>query len=555
MKQKEALDILKMGHNVYLTGQAGAGKTYVLNEYINYLKARDVSVGVTASTGIAATHIGGVTIHSWSGIGIKDQLTEMDIDAMQQRKYLWNRFEKTKVLVIDEVSMLSPNMLDMVDRVCRAFKRNDNPFGGLQVVLSGDFFQLPPIVRGGGKISFAYESDTWKISDIRICYLKEQHRQNDDVLSGILNEMRAGVVSEDTMNIFRSRYNKNLGKDISPTRLYTHNMDVDALNNKELEKLSGDEVVFKMEVAGRANLVETLKKSVLAPEMLRLKKGALVMFVKNNFEEGYVNGTLGKVIDFDAYDTPVVETFSGKRISVSAVQWEISEDGKVLANVRQLPLRLAWAITVHKSQGMSLDAAEIDLSKSFVPGQGYVALSRLCNISGLKLMGLNNTALAVNKDVAVFDKKLLEMSMKYEEILSGIPQEEKEKMQKKFILDCGGTLDDEKISENINKRASGVAKKESTYEKTKELLKQGLSIEEMAKQRGVTVDTILSHLEKFKDAGDDVDIDRFMPEKDVFEKIQKAFAAFEDNKLAPVYKKLRGKYSYEQLRLVRLFLD
>ncbi len=555
MKQKEALDILKMGHNVYLTGQAGSGKTHALNEYIAYLKNRDVAVGVTASTGIAATHIGGVTIHSWSGVGIKNQLTESDIDGLQQKQYLWKRIDKAKVLIIDEVSMLSPNMLDMVERVCRAFKRNDKPFGGLQVVLSGDFFQLPPIVRGGGKVAFANESNAWRKMDIRVCYLKEQFRQNDSVLSGVLNEVRAGSVSEDTMNILRSRYNKSIDGDIVPTRLYTHNMDVDTLNDAELAKLSGDEVVFDMESSGRGNLVETLKKSVLAPATLKLKKGALVMFVKNNFEAGYVNGTLGTVVDFDAYDAPVVEISSGKKIHVDSMSWAVEEDGKTLAQVRQLPLRLAWAITIHKSQGMSMDATEIDLSKSFVPGQGYVALSRLRNISGLKLMGLNDVALSVNTSVAVFDKELLVKSDQHQKEIQGVSDKEKGALHSEFVLGCGGTLDEKKIAKNADSVVGSYENRESTYKKTKQLLDEGLSMEGMAKRRGVTMGTILAHLERLKELDGDVALDRFKPEKKVLKEIQKAFAKFEDTKLSPVYKKLDGKYSYEDLRLARLFLD
>jgi ATP-dependent exoDNAse (exonuclease V) alpha subunit len=241
MKQKDALDIMKMGKNVYLTGQAGTGKTHVLNEYINYLKARNISVGVTASTGIAATHLGGVTIHSWSGMGIKDFLSEMDLELMQEKKYLWKRLEKTKVLIIDEVSMLHPYQLDMVERICRAFKRNDEDFGGLQIILSGDFFQLPPITRGKAKVSFVNDSETWKKIDLNICYLEEQFRQEDSVLTNILNEIRTQTVSEETMAVFRGRYKKSVGGKMTPTRLFTHNADVDTLNQVELDKLDGKE--------------------------------------------------------------------------------------------------------------------------------------------------------------------------------------------------------------------------------------------------------------------------------------------------------------------------
>ena len=259
------------------------------------------------------------------------------------------------MLIIDEVSMLSPRMLDSVERVCRALKRKEDPFGGMQVVLSGDFFQLPPIVRDGSEVEFVNISDAWRSMDIRVCYLEEQFRHDDRTLEAILNEMRTGEVSSATRAMLTTLGKKKMKEDIVPTRLYTHNADVDAENDRELAKLPGALQVYEMNTKGRSNLVLTLKKSVLAPETLRLKKDAIVMFVKNSFDEGYVNGTLGIVEDFDE-GLPIVRTFSGTRISVHTTRWEIEEDGKTLALVEQLPLRLAWAITIHKSQGMSMDA-------------------------------------------------------------------------------------------------------------------------------------------------------------------------------------------------------
>jgi len=330
MRQSQALDILKAGRNVYLTGAAGSGKTHLLNEYINYLKDRDVAVGVTASTGIAATHLGGVTIHSWSGVGVKDYLSDDEIDALTQKEYLYKRFERTKVLIIDEISMLSPRMLDNVERICRAMKRCEDPFGGMQVVLSGDFFQLPPVVRDGSPVQFVNVSDAWKNMDLRVCYLNEQFRHSDNILEHILNEMRSGEISDMTRNVLEEHNKKDFPKDVVPTRLYTHNVDVDALNKKELDNVPGEEHEFEMRTKGRANLVDTLKRGVLAPETLVLKKNATVMFVKNNFESGYVNGKLGVVEEFDN-DIPVVRTFSGKKINVFSMEWIIEENGKMLA--------------------------------------------------------------------------------------------------------------------------------------------------------------------------------------------------------------------------------
>lgn len=230
MLQSDALKILKAGRNVYLTGAAGAGKTYVINQYIEYLKDHKVNPSITASTGIAATHIGGMTIHSWSGIGIKNDLTDWDIDGMEQKQYLVKRLTAAHVLIIDEVSMLSPNMLDMVDQVCKALRRSTEPFGGLQIVLSGDFFQLPPIQRGvrAGEEEFADSSHAWKQADIRTCYITEQYRQGEDPITAILNDVRDGTITKKSMELLQSRVGKEFDSDVvEPIRLYTHNTNVD----------------------------------------------------------------------------------------------------------------------------------------------------------------------------------------------------------------------------------------------------------------------------------------------------------------------------------------
>jgi len=553
MKQSMALDILKSGRNVYLTGAAGSGKTYVLNSYIKYLKERGVPVGVTASTGIAATHLGGVTIHSWSGIGIKDDLSEYDVELLVQKEKLWKRFDKTKVLIIDEVSMLSPVTFDSIDQVCRAMKDESKPFGGMQVVLSGDFFQLPPIVRGSSEIHFAPQSNAWRGMNVRVCYLEEQFRHDDKTLEAILNEMRTGNVSMSSRKILTERGSEASKSEVTPTRLFTHNKDVDALNEEELTKLPGKEYVFTMETRGSKQLVESLKKGILVPEELRLKKGASVMFVKNNFDEGYVNGTLGVVEDIED-DVPVVRTFSGHKINVYPAQWMIEEDGKVLAQVDQIPLRLAWAITVHKSQGMSLDAAEIDLLKAFVPGQGYVALSRLRSLDGLILKGVNEMSFAVHPGVFELDKRLLADSAKWERAVSRFNEEEIKNMHDSFVESSGGTTDEKEIARNREEESEDIKDKIPTHEITGGLIKEGLSITAIAEKRGVVVGTVLGHIEKLIKQGADIDIEALRPDEGDLKVMHDAFKKTGDTKLAPVFSMLKGKYGYEELRSARLFL-
>jgi hypothetical protein len=542
MNQGTALDILKTGRNVYLTGAAGTGKTYVLNEYIRYLRERGVSVGVTASTGIAATHLGGLTIHSWSGIGVRDYLSEYDLDDLTQKQYLAKRFEKAQVLIIDEVSMLAPHTLDMVDEVCRAMKRTPKAFGGMQAVFSGDFFQLPPIVNGESENTFADTSRAWRESDIRVCYLTEQFRQTDSDFSKILNDLRGGNVGERSRARLNERMHADINMSVLPTRLYTHNIDVNARNAEELNKIKGESKCYEMSGSGRKSLVESLKRSVLAPEIFEVKEGAAVMFVKNNFEEGYVNGTLGTVKGFES-GLPIVETADGRTIVARHVQWEVVDEGKTLARVLQIPLRLAWAITVHKSQGMTLDAAEVDLSKAFTPGQGYVALSRVRHLQGLKLLGLNETALAVHPYVCELDARLQNESSRWDRVITGFPKQMLSEMHTDFMERIGGS--EEPLTAPVKK---------PTHEKTYEIVSSGKSVSEAARERGLTKGTIVGHLEKIAAQYGTDTLKHIMPAHRALAEIKGAFSTTMDGKLTPVHRKLKGRYSFDELRVARLFI-
>jgi ATP-dependent DNA helicase PIF1 len=410
MRQSQALQLMMSGQSVFLTGAPGAGKTYVLNKFIRLAKQQGKNVAVTASTGIAATHIGGTTIHSWSGLGIKDLLSDYDLVKLSSSNKLLKRYNATDVLVIDEVSMLHGLRLDLVNQVAKVLRQSDKPFGGLQVVLVGDLFQLPPVSRGSAAADFVHLSAAWAELDPAICYLTEQHRQSTgDTLLDLLGAMRRGDVQELHEAALTDRLETYPEEGISVTRLYAHNVDVDRINQTHLQAIDEKARRYQMSSGGAAPKVEQLMKSVLAPEILELKHDAEVMFVANDFAKGFVNGSRGRVVGFDD-STPIVALASGKEIRVEPHSWSLEEDGRTRAEVSQLPLRLAWAITIHKSQGMSLDAAEIDLSRSFTPGMGYVALSRVRSMDGVYLRGVNRMALAMHPVIYDYDHELRRQS-------------------------------------------------------------------------------------------------------------------------------------------------
>jgi ATP-dependent DNA helicase PIF1 len=407
MTQQEALAILESGRSVLLTGAAGTGKTHLLNRFIKRAKRDGKHVAVTATTGLAATHLNGTTIHAWSGIGIKDSLDGMFFHKLSKQRA--DIIGKADVLIIDEISMLHDFRLDMIEEAVRTIRGGDRPFGGLQVVLCGDFFQLPPVNRREGRQGgFVISSAVWQQGMFEVCYLERQYRQSDDdVYAGILNGIRSGQLTRSQMNALQARSYAVADPFSARTRLLTTNIDVDAINHQHLEELDEEELTFEMDTSGSKQYVESLMKSCLAPQILRLKKGAIVMCIKNSAEKKFFNGSLGVVEDFEPLTHyPVVRLLNGREVTIKPEAWELQDGDKRRATVTQLPLRLAWAITVHKSQGMTLDAAQVDLRKAFVEGMGYVALSRVRGLQSLILDGMNGMALRTSPMARSLDAEL-----------------------------------------------------------------------------------------------------------------------------------------------------
>ncbi|WP_298738975.1 AAA family ATPase [uncultured Psychrobacter sp.] len=645
MRQSSALNILKTGKNVFLTGSAGSGKTYTLNQYIHYLRARRVPVAVTASTGIAATHMNGTTIHSWSGIGIKDELTERDLSNLARKQFLADRLKDTAVLIIDEISMLHAKQLNLVNQVLKHVRKNDNPFGGIQVVVAGDFFQLPPIGSKGesNRDKFAFMSEAWLDAGFRICYLSEQHRQKSAAADGgldlddILNQIRRQDVSFEAIAALENTFDQNV--DIKRTRLYTHNLNVNKINDKELAALEGETRRFEASSVGESKLVDTLKKTVRTQDELILKVGAKVMFIKNNNELGVSNGTMGELIGFAAVkvddskakdkaksdakadlaedDTiaiddedssktadkdkkgkantkdkssaapkmPVVRLNSGREVIAEPEEWIIEDEtGDVLASYEQVPLCLAWAITIHKSQGMTLDAAEIDLSRTFELGQGYVALSRLKSLEGLKLLGMNTMSLQLDPLARGADKRFLELSSEADANYAMLDEKSLQQSHDKFVLKSGGTTsqavieayaklqkrrrEQDKAQQNKKQKLGNQVadKSEATLLATKALLEESLSIIEIAQTRELAQSTIMRHISELKAQDPSLACDHLRPDDEVMTAVGNAYVAikvannpndFNDDgsiKLKPIYEQLKQTIDYNTIRLALIFI-
>lgn len=556
MTQTEALDILKTGGNVFLTGEPGAGKTYVINQYIAWLEAAGINVAVTASTGIAATHIGGMTLHAWSRIGIKDALTPYDLEQISSNEKASKRINKAQVLIIDEISMLDGKVLEMVNQVTRTVRQSADSFGGLQVIFVGDFFQLPPITRQGEVLCYAFESNAWQEARPLVCYLSEQYRQEDELFLGLLKSIRRNEVEDEHFALLKEQ-NEIAYPDIEPTRLYTHNADVDAVNQDKLNQLDGTVRKFQMSGQGNKQLQQGLAKNCLSPECLELKLEAMVVCTKNNFEAGYVNGTLARVVDFDGLEGhPVIETTEGRRITMKPASWEVVEDKKTLAAVEQIPLRLAWAITVHKSQGMSLDAAEVDLSKAFVYGQGYVALSRVRSLAGLKMLGMNPTSLRVDPKIVEQDGRFRTESDMASKAFAEMESAELTQMHEQFVVAKGGKLPKE---DEVVERTSGFERtqKESTYEQTKQLLLEKQSVPQIAKTRKISETTVWGHIEKLVEQGQ-LTKDEVMHLQDAAygkaeAEVLEAIKAEGDEKLKPLFEYCQETIDYNTIRMVRIF--
>ncbi|KAM8727219.1 ATP-dependent DNA helicase PIF1 [Acanthopagrus schlegelii] len=405
-EQAAVLSAVLSGKNVFFTGSAGTGKSFLLKRIMGSLPPK--STFATASTGVAACHIGGTTLHSFAGVGSGSAPLEQCIE-LAQRPGVLQHWTSCRHLIIDEVSMVEAQFFDKLESVARSVRRSTEPFGGIQLIVCGDFLQLPPVSKGKEKASFCFQARSWrKVIQLNM-ELTEVRRQTDQSFISLLQAVRVGRVTEEvTAKLMESAYHHIERDGILATRLCTHKDDVELTNENKLQQLPGSVRVFEALDSDPA-LVKTIDAHSPVSRLIQLKVGAQVMLTKNlDVTRGLVNGARGVVVAFESgkHGLPRVRFLCGVTELLKPERWVFKSGGGVHLSRQQLPLKLAWAISIHKSQGMTLDCVEISLARVFESGQAYVALSRARSLEGLRVMDFDPRVVRADPDVLVFYKKL-----------------------------------------------------------------------------------------------------------------------------------------------------
>jgi ATP-dependent DNA helicase PIF1 len=462
-EQRYAIDLINLGRNVFLTGGGGTGKSYVLEYFIKsyrdkYPEDYKKFLGITSLTGSSALLIGGTTIHSFSGIGVSKLDDIKTIEKVVKHKHIKKKWTDLKVLIIDEISMMTPRFFRLLNLLGQHIKKNYLPFGGIQIILSGDFCQLSPILEPNllHTMDYCFETDEWKTSNIYTIYFKTIHRQSDIKFIKALEGIRLGICNLDTSKLLLSRYKANLNNDhnILPTQLYPTRDKVNDINQKHFIEISKDKEVkiFKIEFdfTSKKNVVldsnerliieKKITNNLPINDILNLCKGLQVILVVNlDIENGLVNGSKGVVVDFSDEGFPLVEFLNGTIRTISTYKWDIDDYG-LLVKVNAIPLVLGYACTIHKSQGMSIDLAIIDAGRNIFSGnagygQMYVALSRVRSLNGLSLIGYDPTKIRCHPKVKEFYKKIeIEELLDLSSLEIPIIDKSSKKKKKKEIL-------------------------------------------------------------------------------------------------------------------------
>lgn len=411
-KQNEAYSLMASKKNLLLTGCGGVGKSYLIKKFVRtYCHSRNIAV--TSTTGTSALLIGGTTLHSYLGIGLGTGNVDFLVDRINKMFWLKKRWLDLDCLIIDEISMLDPALFDKLETVARKIRCNIRPFGNIQLILSGDFLQLPSV----GTDYFCFEAKSWRKCITNVICLTEIIRQSNKHFQNILNSIRIGDISDEVKDILNSRIGIELKNEygIKPTKLFSKNWAVDRVNNNELDILAEDgreffeyemDIMVYPEVKNKQASIDKYLKFCSFKQSIQLCIGAQVMLSYNlDMDSGLCNGSRGVVVDF-RNDLPVVKFLNGQIRIIEPQIYEFEESEKKILRASQIPLKIAYALSIHSCQGSSLDYAEIDLSEAFACGQSYTALSRVKNLEGLSIIDIDYGRIYANETVLEFYKNL-----------------------------------------------------------------------------------------------------------------------------------------------------
>ena len=551
--------------SLFLTGKAGTGKTTFLREVVHYTKKKCI---VLAPTGIAAVNAGAMTIHSFFQFGL-GPFVQGVIEPKSDFRINKSKLELVRhlqLLIIDEVSMVRADLMDHIDVELRRIRRNSKPFGGVQLLMIGDLQQLPPIAHGGEdellrqyyKTLYFFSSAALKSMKYSCIELKNVYRQTDRHFIDILNHARNCTLTSQDISDLNARYIPGFSPkpEDGYIRLMTHNRQVDYVNETELEKLDSKPYTFVAAVTGTFP-----EESYPTADSLTLKKGAQVMFIKNDPERRFINGTLGEVKSIDKNSIAVRLAESGMVIDVEPMEWQniryqFDEESKEISSkqigrFKQYPLKAAWAITVHKSQGLTFDKAIIDVHAAFSPGQAYVALSRCRTLDGLVLSSPVSASVFM-KDNAV-DAYMNYISRPVEELAFSSCYEYFE-YEKKPEPEVVASADKVKVNKEKPKKEKkeelrdDTGKKLNTFEYSYWLYKQGDTVEQIAEKRKLNPVTIEGHLARYVASGD-IDVHEFV-DVDTLKKVEAYCMEHPEEKaLKPIFEHFDAKIPYNVLRM------
>jgi len=531
--QEKAFDILQREGNVFLTGAAGTGKSFLLRKYLEGTGMHDFPI--VASTGAAAVLVGGRTFHSFFGIGIMEGGMHAVLARALRSKKLIQRLNRAQSVIIDEVSMLSGATLAAAEMICRRVRGRNEPWGGLRIIAVGDFAQLPPIAQNGMAKDWAFMHETWAESNFQPALLSTVVRTQDEDFLRVLNFVRTGTVNQDVTDFLNSRM-EEVPHSFDATRLYAHRARAEQHNLERLELLPRSLHRFPTDYKGDARSVEAVKRSAPVPETLLLKEGALIMMRKNDLssEMRWVNGSLGHIKHITPEELQI-DLLNGEEITIEQEKFTyLNGDGEEVAAAWNFPVSLAWATTIHKAQGASLDRLVVDLSQLWEPGQAYVALSRVRSRAGLFVERWSPRSIMVEPLVTDFYNNLSDAMHTYTP---------RPLFAMRIVSD---------VEEEAPKKT--VAKYKARRTLTVQMLKQESSIEDIAQQAGIQPDKLIMLIEKMLQEGTQLSLHYMESSIERYEEIRHSFENHGLDKLKPVYEDMNEEVDYDTIRLVRCIM-